>query len=46
MTDPARLRADDAQELKEIRASCPHLDAAAGHVRDFAAMCATSREFS
>ncbi|MFE9427747.1 transposase [Kitasatospora sp. NPDC006697] len=38
MTDPARLRADDAQELKEIRAACPHLDAAARHVRDFAAM--------
>ncbi|MFE7587888.1 ISL3 family transposase [Kitasatospora sp. NPDC057512] len=38
MTDPTRLRADDAQELKEIRAACPHLDAATGHVRDFAAM--------
>ncbi|WP_241003047.1 ISL3 family transposase [Streptomyces sp. CB01881] len=38
MTDPARLRADDAQELKEIRAACPHLDAAARHVRDFAGM--------
>ncbi|MFJ6138452.1 ISL3 family transposase [Kitasatospora sp. NPDC092286] len=38
MTDPARLTADDAQELKEIRADYPHLDATAGHVRDFAAM--------
>lgn len=38
MTDPDRLPADDAQELKEIRATCPHLDAAARYVRDFAAM--------
>ncbi|MGW3040614.1 ISL3 family transposase [Kitasatospora sp. NPDC001159] len=37
-TDPDRLPAGDAQELKEIRAACPHLDAAARHVRDFAAM--------
>lgn len=38
MTNPQRLSAGDAQELKEIRAVCLHLDAAATHVRDFAAM--------
>ena len=38
MTDPDRLPTGDAQELKEIRAACPHLDAAARHVRDFAFM--------
>jgi hypothetical protein len=38
MTDPDRLASGDAQELKEIRGACPHLDAAARHVRDFAAM--------
>lgn len=38
MTNPDRLPAGDAQKLKEIRAACPHLDAAARHVRDFAAM--------
>ncbi|MFG2312072.1 ISL3 family transposase [Streptomyces sp. NPDC048566] len=38
MTDPDRLTAGDALELKEIRATCPHLDVAARHVRDFATM--------
>ncbi|MFE5948600.1 transposase [Streptomyces sp. NPDC056480] len=38
MTDPDVLPAGDAQELKEVRAACLHLDAAARHVRDFAAM--------
>jgi transposase len=36
MTNPGRLA--DAAELKEIRAACPHLDAVARHVRDFADM--------
>lgn len=35
---PARLTVGDALELKEIRAACPHLDAAARHVRDLATM--------
>ncbi len=38
MTNPAHLAAADAAELKEIRAVCPHLDATARHVRDFAEM--------
>ncbi|MFE6871681.1 ISL3 family transposase [Kitasatospora sp. NPDC057692] len=38
VTNPDRLPAGDAQELEEIRAACPHLDAAARHVRDFATM--------
>ncbi|MGW0422415.1 hypothetical protein [Streptomyces sp. NPDC003015] len=38
MTDPEKLAAADAIELKEIRSACPELDAAARHVRDFAAM--------
>ncbi|MDT0468456.1 transposase [Streptomyces gibsoniae] len=38
MTNPGHLAETDAAELKEIRAACPHLDATAGHVRDFAAM--------
>ncbi|WP_177232781.1 transposase [Streptomyces sp. Ag109_O5-10] len=38
MTDPDRLPADDAHELKEIRAACPHLDATARYVRDLAAI--------
>lgn len=32
------LTAADAAELKEIRTACPHLDAAARHVHDFAEM--------
>jgi transposase len=38
MTNPGHLAEADAAELKEIRATCPHLDAVAGHVRDFADM--------
>ncbi|MFJ3274505.1 transposase [Streptomyces sp. NPDC086776] len=37
-TNRGRLSAGDARELKEVRAVCPHLGAAAGHIRDFAAM--------
>ncbi|MER6198127.1 transposase [Streptomyces sp. NPDC001586] len=38
MTNPGHLTETDAAELKEIRAACPELDAAARHVRDFADM--------
>ncbi|MFD7026538.1 transposase [Streptomyces sp. NPDC059917] len=38
MTNPQHLAAADAAELKEIRMACPHLDAAARHVHDFAEM--------
>lgn len=38
MTNPGHLAEPDADELKEIRAACSHLDAAARHVRDFADM--------
>ncbi|MFD8726136.1 ISL3 family transposase [Streptomyces sp. NPDC059629] len=38
MTTPRHLADADAAELKEIRAACPHLDAVAQHVRDFADM--------
>lgn len=38
MTHPQHLAAADAAELKEIRRACPHLDAAARHVHDFAEM--------
>jgi transposase len=38
MTDPGNLTADDAADLKEIRTSCPELDAVTHHVRDFATM--------
>lgn len=38
MTNPGRLAAADAAELKEIRTACPELDAVAWHVRDFADM--------
>ncbi|MEV5776731.1 transposase [Streptomyces antimycoticus] len=38
MTDPGNLTADDAADLKEVRTSCPELDAVTHHVRDFAAM--------
>ncbi len=38
MTVPGNLTADDAADLKEIRAGCPELDAATYHVRDFATM--------
>ncbi|WP_353961836.1 transposase [Streptomyces virginiae] len=38
ITHPQHLPAADAAELKEIRTACPHLDAAARHVHDFAEM--------
>ncbi|WP_371591425.1 transposase [Streptomyces sp. NBC_00513] len=38
MTNPQHLTAADVAELKEIRMACPHLDAAARHVHDFAEM--------
>lgn len=38
MTHPQHLAAADATELKEIRTACPHLDATARHVHDFAEM--------
>lgn len=38
MTNPGHLADADAAEVKEIRAACPHLDAVARHVRDFADM--------
>ncbi|MFB6480243.1 transposase [Streptomyces virginiae] len=38
MTNPQHLAAADAAELKEIHTACPHLDAAARHVHDFAEM--------
>ncbi|MFD7612403.1 transposase family protein [Streptomyces sp. NPDC059828] len=38
MTDAGNLTAHDAAHLKEIRTSCPELDAVTHHVRDFAAM--------
>lgn len=38
MANPAHLTETDSAELKEIRAACPHLDATARHVRDFADM--------
>ncbi|MCX5195795.1 ISL3 family transposase [Streptomyces sp. NBC_00249] len=38
MTNPQYLAPADATELKEIRTICPHLDAAARHVHDFAEM--------
>ncbi|MCH5677607.1 transposase family protein [Streptomyces gilvus] len=37
MTDPGNLT-DEAADLKEIRTSCPELDAVTHHVRDFTAM--------
>ncbi|MEU9146548.1 transposase [Streptomyces sp. NPDC048349] len=38
LTNPEHLTPADAAELKEIRTACPHLDAAARHVHDFAEM--------
>ncbi|WP_311774999.1 ISL3 family transposase [Streptomyces nodosus] len=38
MTRPERLRSKEAVGLKEIRAACPELDAAVGHVRAFAVL--------
>jgi hypothetical protein len=36
MTDPDHLEADQQVRLKDARARCPHLDALAGHVTEFA----------
>jgi transposase len=36
MTDPAHLGADEHVQLKDARARCPHLDALASHVSEFA----------
>ncbi|MFC9931820.1 transposase [Streptomyces sp. NPDC127190] len=36
--EPGNLSDEDALTLKEIRAASPELDAATGHVRDFATM--------
>jgi transposase len=38
MTNPDSLRPDDTLDLKQIRAACPELNAAVGHVRAFAIM--------
>ncbi|MGI5291141.1 ISL3 family transposase [Nonomuraea polychroma] len=38
MTDPGNLHPNDAEELKQIRAACPELQAAVEHVRAFATM--------
>jgi transposase len=38
LTRPARLDPDDQARLAAIRASCPHLDALAAHIRSFAEM--------
>lgn len=38
MTNPGNLLDEDTLALKEIRASCPELDALTLHVRDFATM--------
>ncbi|WP_406396761.1 hypothetical protein OG806_39870 [Streptomyces sp. NBC_00882] len=38
MTNPGHLAETNTAELKEVRAACPHLDATARHVRDFADM--------
>jgi hypothetical protein len=44
MTSPAHLTETDSAELKEIRAACPHLDATARQVRDFADMMRDLRD--
>jgi transposase len=36
MTDPQHLTTDQHAQLTEVLASCPELQAVAGHVRDFA----------
>ena len=38
LTRPARLDPADQARLAAVKASCPHLDALAGHVRSFAEM--------
>jgi transposase len=36
LRDPATLDEDEQVKLKDVRARCPHLDALAGHVTEFA----------
>lgn len=36
MTDPQHLASDEQTQLTDVLASCPELQAVAGHVRDFA----------
>jgi transposase len=36
LRDPATLDADQQVKLKNVRARCPHLDALASHVTEFA----------
>ena len=38
LTRPGSLGADDQAQLAAVTASCPHLDALAGHIRAFAEM--------
>jgi transposase len=38
LTRPSRLDPSDQERLAAVKASCPHLDALAGHVRSFAEM--------
>lgn len=38
LTNPDRLGPEQARTLGDVQAACPHLDAAARHVRGFAAM--------
>jgi len=38
LSRPASLDDDDQARLAAVRAGCPHLDALAGHIRDFAQM--------
>src|ERR1019366_3636239 len=38
LTRPDRLSPDDQARLAAVKASCPHLDALAGHIRSFAEM--------
>lgn len=38
MTDPEHLEPDDQVKLKDARSRCPHLEALAGHVAEFAKM--------
>ena len=38
LSRPGSLDADDQAQFAAVRAGCPHLDALAGHIRDFAGM--------
>jgi transposase len=38
LSRPGRLHADDQAQLAAVKASCPHLDALAGHIATFAGM--------